>query len=82
MTRIIKFDFEHASVSIDSLPVEVGDNCSLIESIAKSCSPPIHVNHERTRYNLLGKLNVCGHSADGVIQVDAGKTFSMTIFSI
>jgi hypothetical protein len=76
--HIIKLDLKHGLVSVNSAAVEVGENGILIDSIAKLCSPPIHTNQGRTRYHIIGKVSVCGQSANCVIEVEDGREFSIT----
>ena len=76
--HIIKLDLKHGSASVDSAPIEVDENGVLVGSIAKLCSPPTHTNHGRARYHLLRKVSVCGQSADGLIEIGEGRTFSLT----
>lgn len=74
----IKFDLNRASTSIDSLLIETDKSGALAPSIADLCSPPIRITHLQIRYHLLRKVNVCGKSAAGVIEIEARKTLSIT----
>lgn len=74
----IKLNFKQFSASIDLENIVVDENGALTKSIAALCSPPIYPSHERTRYHILGKVSICGQSADGVIQLEQGKIFSIT----
>jgi hypothetical protein len=71
--HIVKLDLKHGSASIDSASIEIDGKGVLAGSIAKLCSPPIRTSQGRTRYHILGKVSVCGQSADGVIEVGEEK---------
>lgn len=74
----ITLDLNHASTSIDSLPIEIDKNGVLARPVVNLCSLPINVTHLHIRYHLLRKVNVCGKSADGVIEVEAERKLSVT----
>jgi len=76
--HVIKLNLKHGSASVDSVPIEVGENGTLDSSIAKLFSRPIDTNHGPVRYHFLGKISVCGQSADGFIEVEEGKVSSLT----
>lgn len=76
--HIIKLDLKHGLASINSAAVEVDEKGILVGSIAKLSSPPIHTNQERTRYHIIGKVSVCGQSANCVIEVEDGTKLSIT----
>lgn len=76
--HIIQLDLQHGLGSIDSSPIELCRNGLLVDSIAKLCSPASHVSPDLARYCLLRKVSVCGHWADCVIEVEEGRTISIT----
>lgn len=78
MMHSIKLDLKQGSASVDLTPIEIGENGTLVNSIAKLCSRPIRTNHGRTRYHVLEKISVCGQFADGLIEVE-GEVFSLTV---
>ena len=73
-----KLDLKHGLASIDSAAIQVDKNGILVDSVAKLCSPPIHENQGRTRYNTIGKVSVFGQSANCVIDVEEGRKLSIT----
>jgi hypothetical protein len=76
--HITKLDLKHGLVFIDSTAVEVDEKGALVDAVAKLCSPPIQTIRGRTRYSIIGKVSVCGQSADCVIEVGKGTEFSVT----
>jgi hypothetical protein len=76
--HIIKFDLKRGSTSVDSTPIAIDEKGVLAGSIAKLCSPPIKTDDGRKQYRLLRKSNVCGKSADGVIEVGEGRVCAVT----
>jgi hypothetical protein len=76
--HVVKLDFEHGLISVDSALIAADENGVLADSIAKLCSRPIQIDEERTQYRLLKKANVCGKSADSVIECRKGKVFAVT----
>lgn len=77
--HIVKLDLKQGSASIDSAAIDVDENGVLVNSIATLCSPPFRTNQGITRYRLLRKVSVFGKSANGVIDVGEGRTFSLTL---
>lgn len=75
----VKLDLKHGSASIDSTSIKVDGNGIVVNSIAKLCSRPIHTSHGNTRYHLLRKISVYGKPGDGVIEVEEGRIFSLTL---
>lgn len=76
--HIVKLDLKHGLVYIDSSPIKVDEKGVLAESIAKLCPPPIRASEGQARYRLLGKVSVCGKSADCVIEVGEGRVCTVT----
>lgn len=76
--HIIKFDLKHGSASVDSVPIAVDEKGILAGSVAKLCSPPIRTDERRTQYRLLRKVNVCGKSANGVIELEEVRVCAVT----
>jgi hypothetical protein len=76
--HIIKLDLKHGVTSIDSAVVEVDEKGILVGYITKLCSLPIHTNQGRTRYRIIGKVSVCGQSANCVIEIEERIKFSIT----
>jgi hypothetical protein len=74
----IKLDLKNGLVLVDSAPITVNEKGTLIESIAKLCSPPIQTDEGRTQYRLLRKASFCGKSADGVIEVGERRVRAVT----
>jgi hypothetical protein len=74
----IKLDLKNGLVLVDSAPITVNEKGTLIESIAKLCSPPIQTDEGRTQYRLLRKASFCGKSADGVIEVGERSVRAVT----
>jgi hypothetical protein len=77
--HIITIDSKHGSATIDSAAIEIDENGVLVGSTGKLCSPSTRTNHGRTRYQILGKVNVCGHPAKGIIEVGEGRAFGLTL---
>jgi hypothetical protein len=69
---------KHGSVSIDSIPLELDKKNDLVGAIAKLCSPPMRIDEGQMRYRLLGKVSVCGKSANVVIEIREGRSLSVT----
>lgn len=76
--QTIKLDLKHGVVTIDSAPITVDEKGTLMEAIARLCSNPIRTDEGRTQYRLLKKANVCGKSADVVIEVGEGRICVIT----
>lgn len=76
--HIIKLDLKHGLAFIDSAAIEVDEKGALVDSVANLCSPPTHTIRGRTRYRIIGKVSICGQSADCVIEVEKGTEFSVT----
>jgi hypothetical protein len=76
--HIIKLDLKHGLAFIDSAAVEVDGKSALVGSVAKLCSPPTRTIRGRTRYHIIGKVSVCGQSADCIIEVEKETGFSVT----
>lgn len=74
---IVQVDLNRGSVSIGSIPVEIGVDGVLVSSIAKLCATPTQKNRGYTCYRLLKKISVCGHPADGVIEVEEQREISV-----
>lgn len=74
----VTIDSKYGLASIDSTAIEIDQNGVLVGSTAKLCSPSTRMNDRRTRYQLLRKVNVCGYSANGMIEVGEGRAFAIT----
>lgn len=76
--HIIKFDLVHGSISVDSTSIAIDENGVLAKPIVKLCMPPTQTDEGRTRYRLLSKANVCGSSANGIIEVGEARVCAVT----
>lgn len=76
--HIAKLDLKQGRILIDSTAIAVDEKSVLLESIAKSCSLPIQTDEGRTQYRVLSKVNICGKSADCVIEVEGGRVCAVT----
>lgn len=65
-------------VLIDSACVSIDEKGTLAGSIAKLCSTPTKNDEGTTIYRLLKKANVCGKSAECVIEIGEEKLFTIT----
>lgn len=74
----VKLDLKRGLVLVDSAPVAVDEKGVLVGYIAKLCSPPIQTDDGCTQYRLLRKINVCGKSANGVVEVGEGRVCAVT----
>jgi hypothetical protein len=76
---IVQLEPINGSVSIGSTPVETEANGILVSSIAKLCTAPTQTDLGCTRYRLLRKVSVCGHTADGAIEVGERREVSVIL---
>ena len=74
----IKLDLNNGSAYVNSIPISIHENGTLIDSIAKLCSPPIHTAQGRCRYRMLRKVSVCGQLADSVIETGDRIAFAVS----
>lgn len=73
----INLDLKHGSVSVDSEPIELDETNVIAGPIAKLCSSPIYITQGQARYHFLRKVSVCGKSANCVIEIGEGRSFSV-----
>ena len=75
----INLDLINGSASMDSESIKTDSADVLVGSIARVCSPPLHMANGKTSYRFLNKVNLSGHSADAVIEVEEGGLLRLTL---
>jgi hypothetical protein len=66
---LVSLHFKDCGIFIDSRPIIFGKKF-FPDAIENLCSAKIHQDKFRIRYKFLQKFNICGNSADGVIDVE------------
>lgn len=66
---LISLHLKDCGIFIDSRPIAFGKKF-FPDAIENFCSTKIHQDKFRIRYKFLQKFNICGNSADGVIDVE------------
>ena len=66
---LVSLHLKDCGIFIDSRPIIFGKKF-FPNAIENLCSNKIHQDKFRTRYKFLKKFNICGNSADGVIDVE------------
>ncbi len=80
LMHIIKIDCNNGIISIDSVPLTVGNNGTLGRAIVSLCSAPIHMGEKHTRYRLADKASILGNSADVVIDICERRCTAIFLF--
>jgi len=74
---LVRLDLKDCAIFIDSRPIIFGKNF-FPNTFENLCLTQIHQDKFRTRYKSLQKFNICGNSADGVIDIEEDSSIFFT----